>query len=172
MARLGKRALASKPLRLDARMARDVERLSGDTGYSQNEIFLMAIRSYLYDNRQYFLDDMIEELCLSKIERSVKLMHDEAHISCGGMTVDMVRRDETGLDAGIETIGRRAEIYVCTMKFYNKRDEAIIADEQEVNVNSDEWNKYKRYLYNTFVNYADLDNDLLKEYFRYKFAYE
>ena len=41
---LNKRELTSKPLRMDSRMARDLERLSDYTGYSQNEIILMSIK--------------------------------------------------------------------------------------------------------------------------------
>ena len=47
---LNRKEMTNKPLRVDSRMARDIERLSDQTGYSQNEIILMAIKRYLYEN--------------------------------------------------------------------------------------------------------------------------
>ncbi len=56
---LNKREMTGKPLRMDSRMARDVERLSKYTGYSQNDIIILAIKRYLFENRKYFLRDMV-----------------------------------------------------------------------------------------------------------------
>ena len=77
---LNRKEMTSKPLRVDSRMARDIERLSDQTGYSQNEIILMAIKRYLYENRKYFLRDMVEDWCISRIEREVCIMHSETHL--------------------------------------------------------------------------------------------
>ena len=83
---LNKRELTSKPLRMDSRMARDLERLSDYTGYSQNEIILMSIKKYLFENRGYFLRDMVEEKCLSRIEKEVRIMRGETHLKYGDMS--------------------------------------------------------------------------------------
>ena len=77
---LNKRELTSKPLRMDSRMARDLERLSDYTGYSQNEIILMSIKKYLFENRGYFLRDMVEEKCLLRIEKEVRIMRLGCHV--------------------------------------------------------------------------------------------
>ena len=108
---LNKRELTSKPLRMDSRMARDLERLSDYTGYSQNEIILMSIKKYLFENRGYFLRDMVEEKCLLRIEKEVRIMRGETHLKYGDMTVDVVKS---------ENANGNINLYVATIRLRNK----------------------------------------------------
>ena len=135
---LNKRELTSKPLRMDSRMARDIERLSSYTGYSQNEIILMSIKRYLFENRQYFLRDMVEEKCISRIEKEVTIMHGESHLKYGDMTVDIEKTDNEKNDRNI---------YRAVIKLRNKLGEVFYEDEQTIDMSGKDWEYYKEFLY-------------------------
>ena len=160
---LNKREMTSKPLRMDARMARDIERLSDYTGYSQNEIILMSLKRYLFENREYFLRDMIEEKCISRINKEVRVMHDESHIKYGDMTIDVVKADQA--DAG-------ANMYTSVIKLRNKNGEIFYEDAQDIDMTGKDWEYYKEFLYEVVMKYMDIDDPALKTYFREKFLYE
>ena len=160
---LNKRELTSKPLRMDSRMARDIERLSSYTGYSQNEIILMSIKRYLFENRQYFLRDMVEEKCISRIEKEVTIMHGESHLKYGDMTVDIEKTDNEKNDRNI---------YRVVIKLRNKLGEVFYEDEQTIDMSGKDWEYYKEFLYEVVMKYMDIDEPALKTYFREKFLYE
>ena len=160
---LNKRELTSKPLRMDSRMARDIERLSSYTGYSQNEIILMSIKKYLFENRQYFLRDMVEEKCISRIEKEVTIMHGESHLKYGDMTVDIEKTDNEKNDRNI---------YRAMIKLRNKLGEVFYEDEQTIDMSGKDWEYYKEFLYEVVMKYMDIDEPALKTYFREKFLYE
>ena len=160
---LNKRELTSKPLRMDSRMARDIERLSSYTGYSQNEIILMSIKKYLFENRQYFLRDMVEEKCISRIEKEVAIMRGESHLKYGDMTVDIEKTDNEKNDRNI---------YRAMIKLRNKLGEVFYEDEQTIDMSGKDWEYYKEFLYEVVMKYMDIDEPALKTYFREKFLYE
>lgn len=160
---LNKRELTSKPLRMDSRMARDIERLSDYTGYSQNEIILMSIKRYLFENRQYFLRDMVEEKCISRIEKEVIVMRGESHLKYGDMTVDIEKTDNEKNDRNI---------YRAVIKLRNKLGEVFYEDEQTIDMSGKDWEYYKEFLYEVVMKYMDIDEPALKTYFREKFLYE
>lgn len=160
---LNKRELTSKPLRMDSRMARDIERLSSYTGYSQNEIILMSIKKYLFENRQYFLRDMVEEKCISRIEKEVTIMRGESHLKYGDMTVDIEKTDNEKNDRNI---------YRAMIKLRNKLGEVFYEDEQTIDMSGKDWEYYKEFLYEVVMKYMDIDEPALKTYFREKFLYE
>lgn len=161
---LNKKELTSKPLRMDSRMARDVERLSDCTGYSQNDIILMAIKRYLFENREYFLRDMIEEKCIARIERDVCVMRSETHLKFGCMAVDVVKPDLT------DSFGQN--VYSATITLKNNMGEIFYKDQQNVDMNGEDWEIYKEFLYEVVMKYIDIDEPALKTYFREKFLYE
>ncbi len=160
---LNKRELTNKPLRMDSRMARDVERLSNYTGYSQNEIIIMAIKRYLFENREYFLRDMVEEKCISRIERDVVVMRGEAHLKYGDMTVDVEKYDSDK---------DQANLYNATIKLKNKLGEIFYEDRQKIDISGEDWGYYKEFLCEVVLKYMDIDEPALKTYFREKFLYE
>ena len=160
---LNKRELTSKPLRMDSRMARDIERLSSYTWYSQNEIILMSIKKYLFENRHYFLRDMVEEKCISRIEKEVTIMRGESHLKYGDMTVDIEKTDNEKNDRNI---------YRAMIKLRNKLGEVFYEDEQTIDMSGKDWEYYKEFLYEVVMKYMDIDEPALKTYFREKFLYE
>ena len=136
---LNKRELTSKPLRMDSRMARDLERLSDYTGYSQNEIILMSIKKYLFENSWAIcLRDMVEEKCLLRIEKEVRIMRGETHLKYGDMTVDVVKS---------ENANGNINLYVATIRLRNKLGEIFYEDVQELDMSGKDWEYYKEFLY-------------------------
>lgn len=161
---LNKREMTNKPLRMDSRMARDVERLSKYTGYSQNDIIVMAIKRYLFENRKYFLRDMVKEMCIDRIYREVCVMRGETHLKYGGMTVDVVKPEPT------ENYGQ--DVYCSTIRMRNNQGEIFYEMQQNVEMNGQNWEDYKEFLYEIVMKYMDIDEPALRTYFREKFLYE
>ncbi|MGN0396286.1 MAG: hypothetical protein ACI4EF_13060, partial [Coprococcus sp.] len=156
---LNKREITNKALRIDSRMAKDIETLSECTGHSQNDIIVMAARKYLFENRKYFLRDMIEDKCLERLEREIIVLHQESHLVFGYMSIDIEKTDET-------------DIYFAKVAMKNKFNELIFYDERKINVTNKEWKHYKEFLYENIIKYIDFEEPGLKNYFYEKFSYE
>lgn len=159
MAGLNKKKISNKPLRIDSRMAKDIETLSEFTGYSQNDIIVMATKKYLFENRKYFVRDMIEDLCIEKLEHEIIVMREDAHMNLGQMSIDIEKTDNP-------------DIYTAKVLLKNKFNETLFADEREIDTNSEEWAYYKEYLFENIVKYIDFDEPEFKNYFYDKFLYE
>ena len=160
---LNKREMTSKPLRLDSRMARDIEKLSALTGYSQNDIILMALRRYLFENREYFLHDMIDEMCISLIEKEVGLKKGEINLKYGGLRVDVSKSE--GVEGDINS-------YSFCVTLTNNQGIKVYENHQVVDMSGSQWDRYKEFLYDTIIKYVDINEPALKTYFREKFLYE
>ncbi|MBO5260850.1 MAG: hypothetical protein J6A82_01160 [Coprococcus sp.] len=160
---LNKREMTSKPLRLDSRMARDIEKLSALTGYSQNDIILMALRRYLFENREYFLHDMIDEMCISLIEKEVGLKKGEINLKYGGLRVDVSKSE--GVEGDINS-------YSFCVTLTNNQGIKFYENHQVVDMSGSQWDRYKEFLYDTIIKYVDINEPALKTYFREKFLYE
>lgn len=159
MAGLNKKEITNKPLRLDARMAKDIEILSESTGYSQNEIVVMATKRYLLENRKYFVKDLVENMCLSILEHEIAVMHEESHMIFGPMKIDIVKTSKSG-------------IYSANVILKNKFDEVLFDDSREIDITTEEWEYYKEYLYENIMKYVDFDEQVFRNYFQDKFSYE
>lgn len=168
---LNKRELMSKPLRMDVRMARDAGKLASDTGYSQNDVFVMAIKEYLFVNRAYFMDELIEDKCISRIEREVRLMRGDSHFKFGDLRIDMTRIDDVDAVAaggGEKPLGTR---YKTILRVVNDKNETLYKDEREVDMFNGEWDKYKEFMYGVIEKYISPEAPSLETDFREKFAY-
>jgi hypothetical protein len=195
MAGLNKRELTGKPLRMDTRMAKDLEKLAGTTGHSQNEIIGVAIKRYLFENREYFVEDMVQELCIEPLEREVLLMHNEVCLSVGNMNIKVERQAEmngagvcvSGAElpggrgckaedkAAIESDkGKTTEslMYDTHIEVKNRAGEVFYEDDRCLDVNGTGWNEYTELIHSIARKCVDLDNSELLAYFRERFLYE
>ncbi len=159
MASLNKKEISNKALRIDSRMARDIETLSEYTGYSQNDIIVMATKKYLFENRKYFITDMIKDMCLEKLEREILIMHEDAHMNFGQMNIDIEKTD-------------KLNIYSAKAFMKNKFNETLFDDEREIDITTKEWAYYKEYLCENIMKYIDFDEPEFRNYFYNKFSYE
>lgn len=165
---LNKRELTSKPLRIDVRMARDIEKLAGATGYSQNEIIVMGIKQYLYENRQYFVQELIENRCIARIERDTKFMRGESHFSFGDVDIDFTKADTNyvpGSEVGDDTC------YNAEIKIHNAMHEVIYRNSQRIDMFTSDWEDYRKYLLDIITQYMDINSPLLESEFRERFKY-
>lgn len=159
MTGLSKRELTSKALRIDVRVAKDLEALSSYTGYSQNDIIVMAIKKYLFENRKYFVTEIIQDRCIARLERDIIVMREEAHIFFGLLAIDLEKTDSP-------------EIYAASLCIRNKFDEIIFEDHRELHVMTDEWETYKNYIMENSLKYINFNDEDLKRYFYDRFSYE
>lgn len=159
MASLNKKEPISKVLRMDKRMAKDLELLSEATDRSQNDIIVRAVKQCLFENRKYFVREMIQELFLYPVEHDVVVMKENSYVECGLMTIRFEKTED-------------ADVYSAYMAVQNKHKEIIVEDQREVHVNSKEWEQYKEYIIEQFSHYIDLEEEGLKHYFYERFSYE
>ena len=106
---------------------------------------------------------MVEEKCLSRIEKEVRIMRGETHLKYGDMTVDVVKS---------ENANGNINLYVATIRLRNKLGEIFYEDVQELDMSGKDWEYYKEFLYEVVMKYMDIDDPALKTYFREKFLYE
>lgn len=156
---LSKKELTSKALRLDVRVAKDIETLASYTGYSQNDIIVMAIKKYLFENRKYFVTEMIQDKCIARLERDILVMREESHIFFGLLAISMIKTEDP-------------EIYAASLCIKNKFEEIIFEDHRELHVLTDEWEAYKESIIENSLKYIDFNEEDLKKYFYDRFSYE
>lgn len=159
MTSLNKKKISNKALRIDSRTAKDIETLSKYTGYSQNDIIVMATKKYLFENRKYFITDMIKDMCLDKLEHEIIIMHESVHMNFGQMSIDIEKTD-------------KPDIYFAKAFLKNKFNEALFDDKREIDITTEDWVYYKEYLCENIMKYIDFDEPEFNNYFYNKFFYE
>ena len=83
MAITAKKEVKVRPVRMDVRLANDVEKLARKTFRSQNDIAVIAMRKYLYENRRFFIEDMIDDCIFREIEPTITVRKESAAGSYG-----------------------------------------------------------------------------------------
>ncbi len=159
MSGLDKRKISNKALRLDSRMAKDIEILSGCTGRSQNDIIVLAVKKYLFENRKYFTEALIDDVFLEKLRHQVMVMHQEVHIEFGHICLDVTKTDNP-------------DDYFIRLTKKNMYGELISNDESEINIVTDDWADCNRYLCEKIKEYIEFDESETRNYFGDKFSYE
>ena len=81
---------------------------------------------------------MVEEKCLLRIEKEVRIMRGETHLKYGDMTVDVVKS---------ENANGNINLYVATIRLRNKLGEIFYEDVQELDMSGKDWEYYKEFLY-------------------------
>ena len=117
-----------RPVRMDVRLANDVEKLARKTFRSQNDIAVIAMRKYLYENRRFFIEDMIDDCIFREIEPTITVRKESAAVSYGviGITADKTKNPDV---YHIKTVVR------------NKEGEYIFSDVHDINITgkNDDW---------------------------------
>lgn len=154
-----KKEQTAKPLRLDKRIAKDIEMLSKMSGRSQNDLIVGAIKKYLYDNRQFFIGDLIKDILLDKLDYTIVTMREEWDDRFGSLYLRIFKTE-------------KSEIYKIIIEFHNKFDEVIFSNQRYVNILNEEWDDFKDYLLQNIFKYIDLDDGDMRTYFIDRFNYE
>ena len=155
-----KKEQAAKPLRFDRRMAIDVERLAKKTGRSQNDIIIAAIRKFLYENRDIFFEDMLEEHLLKRLDYEIELMHEQYDRHFGCVYLQIFKTEEPN-------------IYKTHIEVKNSYTELILDEEKTLDITSkEEWNSFKERLVAVCNKYIDIDSKDIKVFFLDKFTYD
>ena len=108
MAITAKKEVKVRPVRMDVRLANDVEKLARKTFRSQNDIAVIAMRKYLYENRRFFIEDMIDDCIFREIEPTITVRKESAAVSYGviGITADKTKNPDV---YHIKTVVRNKE---------------------------------------------------------------
>jgi hypothetical protein len=154
-----KRELSPKALRIDTRMAKHLEKLSGFTSRSQNELITTAIKRYLYDNRKLFAGDIVDTYLIQPMEKAILVMKEEWHSEFGAVTVDVTRTEDRN-------------VYSTKIDIKNKFNEVIYDDDRIIDITGDDWDVFKNFLINNIMMYIDFDDARLNAYFEDMFNYD
>lgn len=154
------RGKIQKTYRLDTRQADDLEYLAENSGRTQNDLIVLAIEEFLYENRIYFIDEMIQEKCVTPLEHDVLLMKEEAHLVFGGISLDVVHQPDN------------EEVYEYMITIHNNRGHEIYKDTGEV-VPEDkkDWTAFIQKIVEITKKYITIDELSVKKYFRDRFSY-
>lgn len=161
MAITAKKEVKVRPVRMDVRLANDVEKLARKTFRSQNDIAVIAMRKYLYENRRFFIEDMIDDCIFREIEPTITVRKESAAVSYGviGITADKTKNPDV---YHIKTVVR------------NKEGEYIFSDVHDINITgkNDVWKCYKEFVYGIAIKFINVEDDCYKDYFYDRFQYD
>lgn len=157
--KISKKTTKPKTLRMDKKMANDLVTLSRALGRTQNYIIYKAIRQCFFDNRQYFVGEIIREIYLSPIEYDVMTKHEDSNMEQGNMAISFKRTDD-------------AEVYTAHMSIKNKHDEILVEDSRKIHIHTKDWEDYQDYIIEQFSPYIDLDDEGVMRYCYERFSYE
>lgn len=159
MTSISKKERKDTTLRMDKRMAEDLNILAKVTGRSKNDIIFKAIKTCLYENRRYFIREMVQELLFHPMEHDVIVMKENSNMKFGLITINLEKAEN-------------AEIYNAYLSVMNRQNELIEEDSRQIKIQTKEWEEYKTFVFEKFSQHIDLEDEGLKRYFYEKFSYE
>ena len=119
------------------------------------------MRKYLYENRRFFIEDMIDDCIFREIEPTITVRKESAAVSYGviGITADKTKNPDV---YHIKTVVR------------NKEGEYIFSDDHDINITgkNDDWKCYKEFVYGIAIKFINVEDDCYKDYFYDRFQYD
>lgn len=82
---LSKKYVVQKSFRLDAQLEHDLEYLSVKLNRPQNELVNLAIEKLMWDNRDWFIENLLVDFC----DEYFKFDQEHSHCEIGGVTIDL-----------------------------------------------------------------------------------
>lgn len=147
-----------KTYRLETRQADDLEKLAKAVGRTQNELIVMAVTQLLYENRKYFVTDVIEKKIMDSLEQVVRIRENEYRYQTASWALEMIKLDD-------DKEGESWFHYCYEAK--NKKNKVIFKEEGEINVkNEEDWKIFLEKVISSMQLYADLEDEEMASIFR------
>lgn len=147
-----------KTYRLEMRQADDLEKLAKAVGRTQNELIVLAVTELLYQNRKYFISEVIEKQIKEEIADTVCIRENDYSYITPSWSVEMCKMDN-------DKDGESWFHYCYLAK--NKKEKVIFKKEGEINIKDTK--AWKALLDNIIVSmhlYADVDDEETAIFFR------
>jgi hypothetical protein len=106
---LPKKYVVQKSFRIDAKLESDLEYLSDKLNRPQNELVNLALEQFMWENRQWFIENLLIDYCDDYFEFD----QEHSHCEIGGVTIDLKVNDDCST----------------TMYFCCRNDDGNIVDE-------------------------------------------
>lgn len=106
---LPKKYVVQKSFRIDAKLESDLEYLSEKLNRPQNELANLALEQFMWENRQWFIENLLIDYC----EDYFEFGQEHSHCEIGGVTIDFQLNEDCST----------------TMYFCCKNDNGKIVDE-------------------------------------------
>ena len=144
--------------RLETRQADDLEKLAKAVGRTQNELIVLAVTELLYQNRKYFVTDVIEKRLTEVLEQVVRIRENEYRYETSSWSLEMLKLDD-------DKEGESWFHYCYEAR--NKKNKVIFKDEGDLNVKKeDEWSHFLEKVLASIQLYADTDDEETSMFFR------
>lgn len=82
---LPKKYVVQKSFRLDAKLEQDLEYLAEQLNRPQNELVNLALENLMWDNRQWFTENLLIDYC----DDYFQFDQEHSHCEIGGVTIDL-----------------------------------------------------------------------------------
>ena len=151
-----------KTYRLETRQADDLEKLAKAVGRTQNELIVMAVTELLYQNRQYFVTEVIEKRLTDELEHIVRIRENEYRYKTSSWSLEMIKLDN-------DKEGESWFHYCYEAR--NKKSKVIFREEGEIDVKKEaDWSIFLENVLANMQLYADVDDEETAIFFHDYFA--
>ncbi|MBO8464267.1 MAG: hypothetical protein IAC13_10080 [Firmicutes bacterium] len=151
-----------KTYRLETRQADDLEKLAKAVGRTQNELIVMAVTELLYQNRQYFVTEVIEKRLTDELEHIVRIRENEYRYKTSSWSLEMIKLDN-------DKEGESWFHYCYEAR--NKKSKVIFREEGEIDVKKEaDWSIFLEKVLANMQLYADVDDEETAIFFHDYFA--
>ena len=151
-----------KTYRLETRQAEDLEKLAKAVGRTQNELIVMAVTELLYENRQYFVKDVIERKLKEELHQIVCIRENDYCYKTSSWSLEMIKLD--GDKEG-------ESWFKFCYQAKNKKDKIIFMEQGEIDVKREkEWAVFLKDVIANMQLYADIDDEETAMFFHEYFA--
>lgn len=151
-----------KTYRLETRQADDLEKLAKAVGRTQNELVVMAVTELLYQNRKYFVTDVIEKRLTDELEQIVRIRENDYRYETSSWALEMLKLDD-------DKEGESWFHYCYEAR--NKKSKVIFKEEGELDVKKEaDWKNFLEQVIANMQLYADVDDEETAIFFHDYFA--
>lgn len=151
-----------KTYRFVTTQSEDLEKLAKTVGRTQNELIVMAVQELLYQNRTYFMYEVLQKEVVLPMINAITVRGNDYSYSQGGIVLNVF------------AVGKEGEIgQLFTYEFIakNHQDVPAFATSGKVDVSKqEEFSNFIEQVLKWIMDYADVDDDSQSLYFRNYFA--
>lgn len=147
-----------KTYRLELTQAEDLEYLAKAVGRTQNELIVASVRELLYQNRSYYLEQVLKTELLPYLTKELCILGNEVFIEKANLMLNITKKEEED---------EESTLFLYEFCARNKRNRVVLTQTGEIDImQKKQWSQFMTDLVTWISTYADLDNDESALYFK------